>query len=510
MVGLSTDTFITAVTLLIRSSKNEDVTDMVNQLLELYVEEKKLHPEIDTPINNSFIELLTKLKSIPRTDEGKVEKSALIVNFLTDPAIKRDELVNSSLKEVFEEAQRSESDDNTLLKKKLNNSLLWVKYSKAAKRMFSKLTACQSTLDEEKQEQYLNDAINTAMNVVELAKSSDRLMGGAVERIDFGNAESIQKSLNLYRSRQVKGILKTGLQGLNMMLGSRGGFALGESVCMYALMHNFKSGMLMTIARNIARYNNPEVLKVPGKPLILFISLENEAYQNLFELYQTAYEQSTHESAEGKTDDFIIQFVQSYFTESGWHFIMERRNGAKFGYEDYVALIESYKAQGYTVVAVFLDYMAKMKNLSSGFGTKNTYQGLGELCANLVDYNKSSGILFVTAHQLARNALAENKNKHNMVKYFNVDNIADCIQVSREMDMEMYLNIEKTATKAYLTVKRGKHRYMKNTPIAHQYFAYPFTEYGIEDDINGEPKFVRDIYDDENDNGSDIGSDDIF
>ena len=509
MVGFSTDTFITAVILLIKS-KDEDVTDLVNQLLEMYAEEKKLHPDMDTPINNSFIELLTKLKSLPRTDEGRVEKSSLIVKFLTDPAIKRDEIVNSSLKEVFEEAQRNENGDNALLKKRLSNSILWAKYNKATKKMYTKLNACASTLDEDKQEQYLNDAINTARSVVDLAKSSDRLLGGAVERIDFASADSLQKSLNLYRSRQVKGILKTGLQGLNLMLGSRGGFALGESVCMYALMHNFKSGMLMTIARNLARYNNPEVLKVPGKPLILFISLENEAYQNLFELYQTAYEQSTHESAEGKSDDFIIQFVQQYFTESGWNFIMERRNGAKFGYEDYVALIESYETQGYTVVASFLDYMAKMKNLSTGFGTKNTYQGLGELCANLVDYNKSKGILFITAHQLARNALAENKNKHNMVKYFNVDNIADCIQVSREMDMEMYLNIEKTATKAFLTVKRGKHRYMKNTPIAHQYFAYPFTEYGIEDDINGEPKFVRDIYDDGNDDGNDIDTNDIF
>jgi len=44
---------------------------------------------------------------------------------------------------------------------------------------------------------------------------------------------------------------------------------------------------------------------------------------------------------------------------------------------------------------------------------------------------------------------------------------------------------------------RGKHRYVDDTPVAHQYCAYRFHPvFGIRDDVMSAPEFVTDIYSD--------------
>ena len=249
------------------------------------------------------------------------------------------------------------------------------------------------------------------------------------------------------------------------MLGKRGGFALGECVSLFALNHNFKSGALLTIARGLVKYNSPHMLPGKGIPLILFISLENEANRNLMDLYKTAYEQTLHKSSDGLSDEEIISFLQDFYTSNGWDFIMERRDGGKFGYDEYVALIESYEAQGYWVVASLMDYANKMKkgnSITGGAGSsKGNHNLVGDLFASLCTYHKTKGILFITAHQLNRNAqdLAAS-GKTNVVKYFGPQHVADSLDVSRELDLEIFMHLERNQYNSrFWTCSRGKHRY---------------------------------------------------
>ena len=46
----------------------------------------------------------------------------------------------------------------------------------------------------------------------------------------------------------------------------------------------------------------------------------------------------------------------------------------------------------------------------------------------------------------------------------------------------------------YLTMQRGKHRYVDDTPENHKYCAYPFSPYGIGDDLGSTPMYVTDIW----------------
>lgn len=530
MNGLQPDIFIDAIILLTKC-KDDKTVELVNQLLEIYSEEARIHPENDTPINRSFVELLNKLKKIPNSPTSTVERSSLLIQFLTDPALQRDNLVYNSIKELFDDVAANGIDDtqSEQIKKKLSNSILINKCNKICKKMFNKLSGCLTTIDADKQDLYLNDAINLARSIVDMTRSTDRLASGAIERVDFKDKESLQKSLNLYREREEVFGLRTGLQGFNKMLGKKGTLSLGETACLYALNHNFKSGLLMTLARGIVKYNSPHILPGKGIPLILFISLENEANRNLMWFYKYAYEQTLHKSSEGLSDEEIIAFLQQFYTEKGWDFIIERRDGGKFGYDEYVALIESYEAQGYWVVVSLMDYANKMKKGNSITGGASTSKGnhnlVGDLFASLCTYHKTKGILFITAHQLNRTAQElANSGKTNVVKYFGPQHVADSLDVSRELDLEVAIHLERNQYgQRFLTAQRLKHRYHDDTNIVDQYWAYPFVEVnglklGIPDDVDSEPLYVRDIYtlpapdgyDESKNDLTNISTDDLF
>ena len=290
MLGFQTDIFVDAVILLTKC-KDDKITDLVNQLIEIYYEDARTHPENDNALNKNFVELLNKLKKIPNSPTSDVERSSLLIQFLTDPVLQQDNVVFNSIKDMFNTVATEGIDGpkSEQLQKKLSASILLNKCNKIVRKMFNKLSACNTTLDTEKQEMYLNDSINLARQMIDLTQSTDRLTSGAIERIDISSKESIQKSLNLYKEREVSCKLRTGLQGLNQMLGKRGAFALGECAAFFALNHNYKSGMLMTIARGLVKYNTPQFIPGKGKLLILFITLENEANRDLIWFYEYAY-----------------------------------------------------------------------------------------------------------------------------------------------------------------------------------------------------------------------------
>ena len=496
MSTITSEVFINAIGLLIKNHDSKS-QDLVDELLEFYYEDTKTNKNTDDVLNNKFIQLLETLKRLPNDENGKVEKGSLLVKFLTDPQLKQDTILYSAIRDTFEAAEKNGNEsfvEDT--QRKLTQTILWNKFNKYVKHMWNKLSACNTTTDLDKQELYLNDAINFARKVIDCTSGSERLKKGAVERVDFSDKDSIKQSLSLYKEREVTNVMRTGLQGLNRMLGKRKGFALGESVCIYALLHNFKSGLLMTIARGLVCYNIP-ASTFTKPPVVLFISLENEANRNVMWLYRTAYENLTMASSEGTSDTEIVEFIHDYYNKTGYKLFIERWPGNKFGYDEYVELIESYEAQGYIVVATVVDYANKMKKISR-FKTETKREDLQitELFENICTYTKTKGIIFITAHQLNREAMKQLlTGKNNAVKSFSAAFAGGSIGASQEIDLELFVHLEMNQYgQKYLTIQRGKHRYVDDTPESHKYCAYQFTDYGIGDDITGEPQYVSDIY----------------
>lgn len=496
MSTITTPLFLDAIGLLLYENNNE-TKELIDQLITAHYEALSKTNVQDDVLSQKFISLLEQLKKIPNTDAGKKDKNLLVIKFLSEPEINNDKLLHSTVREMYNNIDDPDASQVENMKRQLATNMLWSRYNKLVKSMWTKLSKFNATTDLDTQDICLTDVVNLSRSIIDISCKARQSMNGAVERVDFSNKESIRNSICLYKQREVDNVLVTGLQGINQMLGKRNGLAQGESLCIYALMHNFKSGLLMTLARGIVRFNNPPKTN-SGIPIVLFISLENEANRNLMWLYRTAYETTTNSSSEGKSDDEVIEFIHTYYNQTGYKLFLERWVGSKFGFDEYTALVEEYENNGYQVCGAIIDYANKMKKVRKGKSDNSGRNDLliTELFENLCSYNKTKGITFITAHQLNRSTLESMRlGKVNMVKSFSAFFVGGSIGVSQEVDAEIFIHLEtNNKNEKYLTMMRGKHRYVDDTPETHKYCAYPFTPFGIGDDYETEPGFIRDIY----------------
>jgi len=504
--GLSLNTFLNALILLV-GSKDDESLDLVNQLIDVYQEEIKMNKGLDTVLARKFLALLKDLRKIPRKDENDIERVSLIADFLTNNKTVEDQdaLFFDSMKSIFEASKNTQGDSDFYIKKKkqIKNTLTWARFKRMCARMYGQLNEFLSTTDEDQQADYLSNCVNVARKLVDSVRGDIGSMNnGAEERVIFSDDASLKAALEKALASEKGGaVLKTGMKGLNTMLGKRGGFVRGEWVIIYGLSHHFKTGLLLSITRGIAKNNDPTKLVKPGKkPLILLVSLENYANRNLLWFYKTAYACTFNKPPDPEMSmEDMIHFIKDFYVQSGWEFIIERYKGMNFGYDEYVSTIEKYEALGYEVVVAEVDYMEKMKKTSSIFsGEAESHTGLTALADGLFGYNKSKEILFISPHQFNRKMqeLAD-RVKTNVVKHFSADGVGGAISINQIADLEIYVYIEQDFEKnAWLTVQRGKHRYVDDTPVAHRYFAQKFdSELGILDDIDLKEKyFVRDIY----------------
>jgi hypothetical protein len=98
------------------------------------------------------------------------------------------------------------------------------------------------------------------------------------------------------------------------------------------------------------------------------------------------------------------------------------------------------------------------------------------------------GICFISPHQLSSEAkMMIRDGRTDFVKelpgrgYY-----AGSKQIDQVIDLEIFIHIEILNGVSYLTIQRGKHRIIEQTPIKDQYMVLAFNEVGgIPDDLLG-------------------------
>lgn len=263
----------------------------------------------------------------------------------------------------------------------------------------------------------------------------------------------------------------------------------------YVVTHN--SMMLLNFARWAVTLN--KVSNTFKNPTCLFYSLENETPQNLMQLFKALYCNLYQTPPPPDwTNEQIIEFCHERFRVQGWKFVLDRRLGTEFGFNELVTNFEEYVAAGYTPLICIIDYMNIMKKTSSsGDRTEGNWLQLRELYSNTVNYLKAKNCCLITAHQLNRKAAEiAQQNPAHVVKRFDISMLADGMDPQREIDCAFYAHKEVNQHgDAYMTMAIKKHRYDDSTPEAHKYFAYRFIpNIGILDDINGPDMSVGNIY----------------
>jgi hypothetical protein len=151
---------------------------------------------------------------------------------------------------------------------------------------------------------------------------------------------------------------------------------------------------------------------------------------------------------------------------------------------------------GYQMVLFDLDYMSEARGIDPGdtMSTQGTIQLIKENYTKFMNHAKTQGYLLATGHQLTKEAEKMAAQDRYAVKKFNPSMIADSSDVHRTVDILFYLQLQTNLNnQKFLLVQNRKNRGSKDTPESHKFFAYPFTPFGIEDDLDTLAKFVIDI-----------------
>ena len=340
---------------------------------------------------------------------------------------------------------------------------------------------------------YITDLVS---ELSELHTADGDEITGLVSRVNFSNKGDIAKTMKKSKSLvSLDGALNTGFQGMNDACGGLGiprGFLVNFGAC----SHHYKSGILVDLALNIPAYNTPWMWDPNKKPMIMFITFENSAEQNIMIIYKKYYEiKYGKECNESEIDvEVAEQELGEYFEQNGYHFCIEHYSPADFSVYDLLAVMNRAITAGYELHAVICDYLYLIAHNSGGDSLNIQVLKTFEMVRT---YCMPKGITFITAHQLSTEAQRLIKtdivSTANFTRKVNTGGwYQECQALHQKFDLEfvMHIHLHIDGYK-YLTFSRGKHRGGEKTPQCKLHFMYKFQAFGgIVPDVNKESQVL--------------------
>ncbi|QAX96002.1 hypothetical protein [Vibrio phage vB_VmeM-Yong XC32] len=320
--------------------------------------------------------------------------------------------------------------------------------------------------------------------------------GGGLSTEDLDSVvEALRKSQEYVSS---EGALKTGLKGLNKLLGGNG-YRRGEQFNYGALTHNYKSGILLDHCRWFCRHNTPHLLDKNMKPMILRISFENKPEQDIPLMYRSLWEQENQKKVDfAKVDpQKAAKYIIDRMSATGFAFDMKCYDPNQFDVWDLIDVLAQYEAKGYEIAAVIIDYPELITKKYTGKSAKRTDEIITYTFEVLRNHCFPRGITQITAHQLSTEAqkLAREGTSNFAKKVATGSYYMGCQSLATKLDGECILHIHKIGEESFLTFARGKHRGGDQTPIKHRSMAYKFEEFGgICDDLDDESADGKALY----------------
>lgn len=316
-----------------------------------------------------------------------------------------------------------------------------------------------------------------------------------IDDFDFNNPSSMSLSIERRLSElSTDGVLRFGIQAINRMFGKAGGARRGEFCTFGALQHNFKSGMLLTLMKQVALYNSPFMRDPSKKPMLLRITFENDASDDVLWLYKSLVENETGVDVDVKAVPYeeAVKYVTERLQATGYTIKIVRIDPTDFTIHDLCDYINELEQDGYEIHAAFLDYLNMMTKKGCDPGPHG--HDIRDLYRRARNFFSKKGITLFTVHQLSSDAknLVRQGAENFVQEIANKGYWDGCKAIDQELDFEMYIHIVKVNGKSYLTCQRGKHRGINITPIVDQYTVLQFFPVGgIKDDVNGPDLSLR-------------------
>lgn len=478
---------VKSITLLYRESqlkqKSENSSDLVKTVLKTIK-----NPEIimDTDFGREVISSLktTALWMVNSPIDTVFDKTDLLqrirVNVGEDQGLF--DAVKSGIEPELTEKEIKKSCGRT--KKELQAFLNHLNVKAVIKEAYGKVNFQEDTVDW----RHFVPSLIEQLEPLAHDKTSE-INPAIVDEVDLSDTASVGA---LIRRGQLElsteGVMKFGKQAFNRMFGEARGIRRGEFVVVGALQHNYKSGQVLDMMKGIALYNKPHMRDPKKKPLLLRISLENSASDDILWLYKHLVEQETKIECHLNSVDIsaAAAYVKEKMEATGYNIKFMRIDPSSFTFHDLFELLTKLETEGYEIHALFIDYLNMMSKLGCTQGPTGT--DIRDLFRRVRNFTSRRAISCVTPHQLSTEAkMLLRLGAENFVQEIANKGYWDsCRTIDQEVDIEIYQHIVKVGDEAYLTMQRGKHRKPSITPEKDLYTIFKFERIGgILDDING-------------------------
>lgn len=279
-------------------------------------------------------------------------------------------------------------------------------------------------------------------------------------------------------------LIKTPFKAINRMLA--GGLRRAQTAVVGALKHNYKTGLAIDLAIGTCLFNDPNKLMTDHekKPLVLYISAEDEDFKIMGTIYQRLVE--NYENVPVTMKELAAlnvveasNYIFNKLNQHGYEFQLIKVDPANCTYRDIIDIVQSVELEGYEIHMCVVDYL----NMISKKGCRNGVVGedIQDLFNKMRSFFSTKNIAFVTPHQLSSDAENEVRNgrQQDLVNIVSSGSYyAGARGIGREVDLELYCHKVEDSGEYYLTIRRGKHRVVAQTPPKYLYTILPFSPVG--------------------------------
>ena len=458
-------------------------TDVLIKAITLLYREKELSLIEDTSVNNS-VDLVRNIVNIVDNSErnklygGSSDIIDNLKHFIIDFTNNIDNYDKFSLLQSLELILKDKPQLFKIIDKTLNteltkgglkrtiislrNNLNTYHKEQEIKKTISK-TSYLLTTNADNKESVMDIAVKLLTNLEALTTKTKTKDPAIMDEVDFDNEDEAGVVLDKLKGGEggVMSKLLCGWSKINTM--TQGGFRRGEMAMFDALQHNYKSGFVRSIFMQLPRYNKPVMLDANKKPLMLFISLEDDMDIILEHMYVYLYYNENLKMPDMTTlkGKEVVKYIRDQLSASGYQIKILRVNPSEWTYRDFFNKILEFEADGFEIHACFADYLSKLPTtgcITNGpMGTD-----LRDLFNKFRNFFAAKRIFFGTPHQLSTEAKQLKRNgvlDQDLPKEVAGKGYTEgSKQLDQVVDLELYLNIAYIKKTHWLCVGRGKHR----------------------------------------------------
>jgi len=304
------------------------------------------------------------------------------------------------------------------------------------------------------------EAINKTQNDFRRSKNEDQTE--AIFSLRDGYFENaMYDTYNTLKSPRRK--LVTGMQGMNDMLG--GGFENERCYVYFGLPGEGKSSVILNMIYQIKKHNKDYRTKDPTKrPCVVLLTMENTMTESVERLFGMATgKQSMIDFTPENAIDMLRTEGELYLTDdSPIDLIIKFKPTNSVDTSYLYTLTEDLEDQGLEVIAMFQDYIGRIKSIERYQDTRLEY---GAVVDEFKTFAEIKDIPIITVAQLNRDASkhideGRKASKADLVRLIGRSNISESMLILNNIDAGFLIAPETNqAGERYLGVQRIKIRY---------------------------------------------------